>query len=233
VPGALPVYNKAMQRAELIQTLADHIATFNPGHPLRVAIDGVDAAGKTTFANDLAQALNERPRAVIRVSGDDFHHPKTHRYRRGPFSPEGFYRDAINTTALMNELLIPLGPDGGLHFRPASFDLRKDRPLALPQQTAAPDAILIVDGIFLLRPELIAHWDLTIFLKCDFEITLARGVARDKKLFNGASKTKTRYLKRYIPGQRLYFDEVRPLDKADIVIDNNNLEAPLFIRFEK
>lgn len=222
-----------MKRPDLIQALANHIATLDPGHPLRVAVDGVDAAGKTTFANDLALALAAQPREVIRASGDDFHFPKAHRYRRGPLSPDGFYHDTTNTAALIDELLVPLGPGGSRNYRKAVFDLGKDQPLALPLQTTAPNAILILDGIFLLRPELIAHWDLTIFLECDFETTLARGIVRDESLFEGAAETRTRYLKRYIPGQQLYFNEVHPLDKADILIDNNILDNPFFIRFEK
>jgi uridine kinase len=222
-----------MQRTELLQTLAAHIAALDPGHPLRVAVDGVDAAGKTNFADGLAQALAAQPRGVIRAGGDDFHHPKAHRYQRGPLSPEGFYRDTTNTAALLAALLLPLGPDGDRHYRLAAFDHRKDQALSPPLQTAAPNAILILDGIFLLRPELLPHWDLTLFLHCDFEVSLARGVARDAVQYEGATKTKARYLKRYIPGQQLYFDEVHPLDKADIVIDNNNLDAPFYIKFNR
>jgi hypothetical protein len=36
-------------RAALLATLAADIAALGPGHPVRVAIDGVDAAGKTTL----------------------------------------------------------------------------------------------------------------------------------------------------------------------------------------
>ncbi|MCB2209392.1 hypothetical protein KQH62_00735 [bacterium] len=222
-----------MQRSDLIQTLADHITTLDSGHPLRVAVDGVDAVGKTTFADDLAQALSAQPRDVIRASGDDFHHPKAHRYQRGPLSPEGFYRDTTNIPALLDALLLPLGPEGDLRYRQAAFDHLTDQPISAPLQTAAPDAILILDGIFLLRPALLPHWDLSLFLHCDFENSMARGIARDKAQFDGAAQTETRYRKRYIPGQRLYFAEVHPLDKADIVIDNNNLDAPFFIKFNR
>jgi uridine kinase len=39
-------------------------------HPTRVAIDGVDAAGKTTLDDELAEVLRERGRGVIRASID-------------------------------------------------------------------------------------------------------------------------------------------------------------------
>ena len=46
-------------RQELLEDLASRIAKLRSEHPVRVAIDGVDAAGKTTLSDDprrLAQA---------------------------------------------------------------------------------------------------------------------------------------------------------------------------------
>jgi hypothetical protein len=39
-----------MERHELLQDLAAKIITVKRPHPVRAAIDGVDAAGKTTLA---------------------------------------------------------------------------------------------------------------------------------------------------------------------------------------
>jgi uridine kinase len=87
-----------------------------------------------------------------------------------------------------------------------------------------------MDGIFLLRPELRQHWDLSIFLHADFEQTLPRGAVRDAGLFGSQAAAEERYQKRYIPGQKLYLREARPLDKADIVIDNNTIHKPRLIK---
>jgi uridine kinase len=54
-----------------------------------VAIDGPDTAGKTTLADELADALLGRGREVVRASIDDFLRPRDERHRRGPDSPEG------------------------------------------------------------------------------------------------------------------------------------------------
>ena len=45
-----------MQRSDLIQGLAEIILRISKSHPVRVAIDGVDAAGKTTLADELNRA---------------------------------------------------------------------------------------------------------------------------------------------------------------------------------
>jgi hypothetical protein len=62
-------------RRTLIRDLAAHIAGLRRAHPVRVAIDGVDAAGKTTFANELAAAIESLGRRVIRERLD-------HRFQR-------------------------------------------------------------------------------------------------------------------------------------------------------
>ena len=219
-----------MQRHELIRKMAIILLKKPAEHPLRVAVDGVDAAGKTFFADELAQCLAGSGRPVIRASVDGFHHPRAHRYRKGPLSPEGFYEDSFNYPALIENLLLPLSPGGSRRYRTAVFDVRQDCPLEAAWQTAENHAILIVDGIFLHRPILLPHWDVTLFLQADFVTTIARGTARDHHLFESQQAALHHYRRRYVPGQKLYLAESRPLDKADILIDNNILEDPELIR---
>src|SRR2546423_870496 len=70
------------------------------------------------------------------------------------------------------------GLNGSGRYTARSFDLDNDRPFDADTQQAAPSAALIVDGIFLHRPELRSYWDLSIFLKVDFKISLPRGAQR-------------------------------------------------------
>jgi uridine kinase len=64
-----------MNREELIARLAARIAGQRPDGVLRVAIDGPDAAGKTTLAAELAGAL-AGVREPIALSVDGFHRPR-------------------------------------------------------------------------------------------------------------------------------------------------------------
>lgn len=215
-----------MNRLQLLVKLADFIISLERPHPLRVAIDGVDAAGKTTLADELAQVVGARGRLVIRASVDGFHHPRALRYRRGRDSPAGYYHDSFDYEAVCNELLIPLGPGGDRHYRPAVFDWRSDTPLNAPRQLAPPNAVLLFDGIFLLRPELKPYWDYGIFLQVDFEETLRRAVERDRAHLGAAEQVRARYRVRYVPGQMLYLQSVYPQALADVVVDNNDWTNP-------
>ncbi len=219
------------KRSEVLEQLVDLIVAIVKDHPLRVAIDGVDAAGKTMLADEMAPRIESQGWPVIRASIDGFHHPRAKRYRQGSDSPQGYYQDSFDTSALLRELLIPLGPGGNKKYRSSVFDYRTDAPAVEPKLETSTDAILLFDGVFLLRPVLVNHWDLRIFVNVDFEISVPRAVRRD--LLNGLGESKEaiseRYWQRYVPGQRLYFKEAKPKQQADVIFDNNQLEAPAII----
>jgi uridine kinase len=212
-------------RSALLERLADLIAARRQAHPVRVAVDGVDAAGKTSLADELVGPLTVRGRTVVRASVDGFHRPRVDRHRRGELSAEGYYHDSFDYPALRANLLDPLGPGGTRRYRTATFDLRTDQPRVEPSVLAPADAVLIVDGVFLLRPELRDAWDLRIFLDVPFQETLRRAAARDRALFGTARAVKERYRQRYIPAQRHYLATAQPQRVADVVIDNHDPAA--------
>ena len=219
-----------MSRKELIDQMVNIIAAIKRTHPVRVAIDGVDAAGKTTLANELVDPLEKLGRDVIRVSIDEFHNPRTIRYQRGKDSPEGYFFDSYAYDALKESLLIPLGPDGSLQYRTSIFDFHTDSIVYSPKHHAGPNAILIFDGVFLLRSELVNYWDFSAFLDVAFDVAVERASQRDQFLFGSAQDVKERYWKRYIPGQKLYLKTCRPERHADIIIDNKDPLKPCIIR---
>ena len=217
-----------MSCAEVIEILAGRIAALERPHPIRVAIDGVDAAGKTTLADNLVAPLEKRGCQVIRAGLDGFHHPRKRRYRRGEDSPDGYFLDAFNFDLVKSTLLNPLGPGGNYRYRTACFDFQMDTPVMAPWQAAPLHAILLFDGVFLLRSELAPFWDYKIFVKVAFETVLERAVERDQNLFGSSQMVLQRYVKRYIPAQRRYLRECTPEILADVVFVNDNYEDPNF-----
>jgi len=220
---------RLMMRQRMLDLLADRINAVRAAHPLRVAIDGVDAAGKTTLADNLAPSLRERGRAVIRASVDGFHRPRAERYRRGADSPEGYYHDAFDYAALCSALLEPLGPGGSRRYRRAVFNRASDTPLVVQDELAPESAILLFDGVFLLRPELNALWDYRIFVDAPFVVALARALVRDLPVFGTPEAIQTRYARRYIPGQRIYLATARPYEAAQAIVHNANPDHPVVV----
>ena len=218
-----------MDPQELFAFIHERVRKTEVDHPLRIAVDGVDGAGKTILADALGAFLASKDVNIIRTSIDGFHNPRTIRYREGADSPDGYYYDSFDHNAILRHLLIPLGPGGSRKYSGVIFDHVKDAPVITQIRTADPDSVLIFDGVFLQRPELVDHWDLRIFLDVPFDIILDRVKKRSSDLENigDESTIEERYRARYIPGQRIYLEKAKPLERADIVIDNSDYYDPV------
>jgi len=215
-------------RTELLEVLVREIDTASKSrsHPLRVAVDGRPAAGKTTLADEVGAALRSRGRQVVRASIEGFLLPRSMRYRRGEDSPEGCFEDSFDFEALHRELLGPLGPSGDRRHRTAVYDRDTDAVVYPPVIVADEHAVLLFDGVFLLRPELIDRWDLRVFVSVAFEETLARALVRDEASLGSVDRVEERFRRRYLPSQARYLDAVRPSDLADVVVVNDRIERP-------
>ena len=91
--------------------------------------------------------------------------------------------------------------------------------------------MLVVDGTFLQRPELVDGWDVTVFLDTSEAVSERRGVRRDAERLGGADLASRLYAERYRPAFALYERLCQPRLIADAVVDNNDFEHPLiFVR---
>ncbi len=178
------------------------------------------------LADELALEASKSGRQIIRASADDFHLRRSQRCKRGRDAPEGYYYDGFNLSELADVLLRPLGPGGSRVYRTAVFDWRTDMPVTEAPLVAADGAVLIVDGVFLLRPELRSHWDFSIFVWAFPEERLARSLVRDLGASDSAEELERLFWSRYVPAHELYSHAVAPHTLADAFIDNERLLAP-------
>ena len=218
---------KSSHRAAVLDDLTSLITGIASSRPIRVAIDGRTASGKTTLADELAGILGKTGREVIRTSIDGFHRPKVERYARGRRSAEGYYHDARDLPAINALLLSPLGPGGDLRYRTASFDLDNDQPLEQEPRVASTDAIVIVDGTFLQRPELRDGWDLAIFVDTSEQVSEQRGINRDAGRLGGEDAASQLYTARYKPAFDIYERMCAPASAADAILDNDDFARPV------
>lgn len=216
-------------------TLLDEICAFAAGlhaePAVRIGVDGVDGVGKTTFADQLGQALERQGRMVIRSSVDGFHNPASIRHRLGRGSPEGFYRDSYDYLALRENLLDPLSQGGSRRYREAVFDHLTDSPAPAPWRTAPQNAILVFDGLFLHRPELRGYWDFSIFLDAPFAVTVPRGASRGEGF--GDPDPQAPSNRRYVDGNRIYFDEAQPQERATVVLNYTDIETASVVTWRR
>lgn len=123
-------------------------------------------------------------------------------------------------------MLDPLGPRGSGRFRRAVFDHRTDREIDAPYENGGRSGVLVLDGIFLHRPELRPYWDVSVFLDMPFTESYRRMALRDGSDPDPHAPSN----RRYRDGQQLYFAECWPQKSADILVDYADLDAPRIVR---
>ncbi|MFT4228663.1 MAG: uridine kinase [Microbacterium sp.] len=210
----------------LWRSLRDEVRQHYRAGRVLVAVDGIDGAGKTVFADGLAEAFAEDGAAVFRAGIDDFHRPRAERHARGRASPEGFYRDSYDYATFRRVLVDPFREgghtSGATGFQLAAFDLARDAPVAAQWVTGPRDAVLIVDGIFLHRPELCGLWHWSLWLDVPFDVAYARMALRDGCDPDPLAASN----RRYYEGQQRYLRDARPAAGACAIVDNSDLAHP-------
>lgn len=161
---------------------------------------------------------------MVRASVDGFHHPRAHRRAHGR-TGETFWSGSYDYPALVRELVTPWRSGPGSTYRVAVHDVDSDRALDLPSAVVPAGGLLLVDGIFLQRDELRAHWDLAVFLDVPFTVSVSRMARRD----GSADDPEHHEQARYVEGQLIYLDTCDPRSRADVVVDNADLAHPRVI----
>ncbi len=191
-----------------------------------VAVDGVDGAGKTTFADELAESLRESGLTVIRISLSNYLNPQSKRYAQGRFSGRGYFEDSYDYERFTEDVLEPLGPDGSGRYRTAAYDLTKECEVCSPWQVAPDDAVVIVDGLFMHRKLWCSQnarkrWDFSVWLDVPFDVAFRRLAERD----GGTPDLDDPVNARHRQGQLLYLAECNPAAHADLVVDTSGPQA--------
>ena len=121
-----------------------------------VIADGHSVAGKSSFAEALAKATD----AAI-VPGDDFYRVMDDEARAG-LSPDEGIRRYYDWERMRDEALSPLLADRAATYRP--YDWQSGL-LATRSVTIAPAPVVVVEGLFVSRPQLEPFVDLSVLVE--------------------------------------------------------------------
>lgn len=209
----------------LVDLLGLMLATC-PGQRAVVAVDGPDGVGKTRLVGELvALAPHVAGREVLSVSVDGFHRPRAQRYAQGR-TAEAYYRDAFDYASLRERVLRPFR--AGREIVTAVHDVDSDRALHPDPVEPEEDALLVVEGVFLRRPELRGEWDATCLVTAPARVTVPRGNARLTARVPGDDDPDHPANERYVGAQRLYQQQAR-LWQPTWIVDNSDLQRPELI----
>jgi uridine kinase len=192
------------KKDQLDALAAEILHNYGSGRAV-VAVDGASTAGTKAFADALADAMREAGHKVFVASVRDFRKPRSRRDSSLDDTAAAFYADAFDYSVLQRVLLDPFRASGSTGFVLAAYDEKRDAQLQPKWATAGRDAILIVEGVFLNRPELAGLWNYSVWL----EVPLGDESA---DVETGADA--------------LYLAAVSPRSKAVAIVDNGDAELP-------
>jgi uridine kinase len=216
-------------RARVLDRLVEMIDSRG-SHRLRVAIDGLTAAGKTSLGHELARGLSDCGRPVFRASLDDFKRPWSERHLYDRLSGEGYYRNAFDREAACRLLLDPSDPTADGVVALCSIDPITQIDHSAAKSVMPANGVLVVDGVFSYRPEINAYWDLRIWVEIDAELSVRRGIERDRALEGSAEAAEALHRERYLVGELLYIEEVHPRAFVEVIVDNTDFDSPRLVR---
>jgi uridine kinase len=154
-------------RVTFLREVADVVLRRYGSGRMIVAVTGLAGSGAGAFADDLQAVLRERERAVFRAGLDGFHRSRQAQAAYGEDTPERYMRFGIDESALLRSLVEPFRMGGSAAFVTRVLDPARDAWVEPKWITGPEDAILILDGRFLLRDRLTRLWDFRIAIAGD------------------------------------------------------------------
>lgn len=187
-----------------------HKRMANGKRPFLVALDGGSGAGKSTLAALLAERLN-----AAHIPSDDFYAAYISDAEWEARTAQQKASDAIDWRRLRAQALEPLLAGKPARWHPFDFaKLQPDGtyPLSTDWVERPPADVIVLDGAYSTRPELLNLIDLTVLVDVPIAERHRRLDAREPADFLAS------WHARWDESEAYYFTHVRPKSAFDLVV---------------
>jgi uridine kinase len=184
--------------AQLIQ----HFNNERNGATYLVGIDGGGGAGKSTFAN----ALKDLDSQITLIHKDDFYLPSNIRPKDEP-DIRAIGSD-FDWQRLLEQVLKPLSVNEPTRYQ--RYDWDSDQ---LAEWHEVPtNQIVIIEGVYSLRPELAEYYNYKIWIETPYDTRLERGIERD------GEAAREMWVNNWLVAEDLYKVTCKPFENADLIV---------------
>ena len=166
-----------------------------------VAIDGFGGSGKSTLAEYIVSKYGSGQ--IIHM--DDFYKPSDKRLQLEMSKKES--GEDYDIKRLSNEIIIPI--INRIEAKYQRYDWNMDK--LSEWNTVKPSGLIIVEGVYSISNQLSNNYDLKIFVECNRELRLKRGLERD-------GQEALEFWKQWMIGEDKYLQEQNPRNRADFII---------------
>jgi uridine kinase len=209
-----------------IEAFGERILASRRAVPLErsvlAAVTGIDGCGKGFVTARLVDFLAARGARATGINIDGWLNLPAQRF--DDLRPaEHFYAHAIRFEEMFSTLVLPLRDRRSIRV---TMDYAEETATTYRKQTYEFDRIevIVLEGIYLLKREFQAYYDLSCWIECSFDTALQRAISRAQE---GLSEEATvhAYKTLYFPAQEIHFERDRPQESATFTIRND--EPPL------
>lgn len=170
---------------------------------LLIGIDGCGGSGKSTLANQLKKECSD----VTLVHMDDFYLPSSQLINIHP--KEKAIGADFDWGRMLKDVIEPISRNKeGCYQR---YDWEKDD--LAEWHTVPVGGIVVIEGVYSLRNEVVDKYDYTIWVDCPRDMRLSRGLERD------GEDARDTWENNWMISEDLYVKEHNPLGRADLVVN--------------
>jgi len=208
-----------MSRIEdVVRKILERRANIPESRSLLVGVSGIDGCGKGYLATQLRAhlALLGVIPAILNVDGW-LNLPQKRFAQSAP--AVNFYENAIRFEQFFTQLVLPLRERRSIHV---VADVVEETASEYRKHAYDYDdvSVVLVEGIFLFKPQYRKYFDLAIWIDCSFPTALARAIDRGQEGLSPAN-TIAAYDTIYFPAQRIHLAQDKPRENADLIFEND------------
>jgi uridine kinase len=203
---------------EVVRKILERRTNVPDTRSLLVGVSGIDGCGKGYVAAQLQAHLALRGVIPTILNVDGWLNLPQKRFDQSA-PAVNFYDNAIRLDQFFTEIVLPLRNRRSIHLvadfvEETASDYRKHT------YDYKDVSVVLVEGIFLFKPQYRKYFDLTIWIDCSFPTALARAIDRAQEGLSPAN-TIAAYDTIYFPAQRIHLTHDKPRENADLIFEND------------
>src|ERR1051326_8188362 len=203
---------------QVVRKILERRANIPETRSLLVGVSGIDGSGKGYLATQLRAhlALHGVIPAILKV--DVWLNLPQKRFDQSA-PAVNFYENAIRLDQFFSQLVLPLKDRRSIRLE---ADVVEETASEYRRHTYdyQDASVVLVEGIFLFKPQYRKYFDLTIWIDCSFPTALARAIDRAQEGLSPAH-TIAAYETIYFPAQRIHLARDNPREHADLIFEND------------
>ena len=203
---------------EVVRKILERRANVPNTRSLLVGVGGIDGCGKGFLAAQLKAHLTLHGVIPATLNVDGWLNLPEKRFNQSA-PATNFYENAIRLEQFFSQLVLPLRDRRSIHL---VADFVEETAVNYRQHNYDYEdvSVVLVEGIFLFKPQYRKYFDLAIWIDCSFPTALARAIERAQEGLAPAN-TIAAYDTIYFPAQRIHLAQDKPRENADLIYEND------------